>query len=150
MIVPATPEHILEVCLSLRDDDHKEVMLTRWTESVYDLAKDLSNARGGKFAAVYEGRAVAVFGVVPVTPGMGQAWLVGTDEIGKCGVRIAHASKMIIRTLFDTGVHRIQAHSASFHTQAHKWLESIGCVRESTAKSMGKDGTDFYCYVVTK
>lgn len=150
MIVKATWPDIIEVCTNLRDDDLREVLLTRWTNDVYDFAASLATARGGKFAAIHQDKAVCVFGVVPVTPGVGQAWLVGTNDTGKCSVAIATAAKECIAALFDTDVHRIQAYSAAFHTQAHEWLEVIGFHRESTIKGLGKDGSDFYCYAICK
>jgi RimJ/RimL family protein N-acetyltransferase len=150
MIVKATWPDILEVCLNLRKEDYDEVMLTRWTESEYDLASDFAHSPGGKFAVIYNDKPVCIFGVSPRTPGVNQGWLVGTDEIGKAGVEVAHACKKVIKTAFDNEVHRIHAYSSEFHHQAHEWLELIGFKRESTMKSFGKDGSDFYCYAVTK
>jgi RimJ/RimL family protein N-acetyltransferase len=150
MIVKATWPDILEVCLNIRKDDFDEVMATRWTDDCYDLAASFAQAPGGKFAVIHEDKAVGIFGVSPRTPGVGQGWLVGTEDIGKAGVEVAHACKKVIRTLFDTDVHRIQAYSAAFHHQAHEWLELIGFHRESTMKHFGKDGSDFYCYAVCK
>lgn len=150
MIVKATWPDILEVCLNLREDDLREVMLTRWTDSPYDLAADFARCPGGKFAVIHNDKAVCVFGVTAALPGVGQGWLVGTDDIGKCGVEVARAAKKTIATLFNTGVHRVQAYSADFHTQAHQWLELVGFKRESVMRSFGKDGSDFYCYTVTK
>ena len=150
MIVKATWPDILEVCLNLRADDLTEAMLTRWTDCPYELAADLAQVPGGKFAVIHDDKPVCVFGVATRGPGLGQGWLVGTDEIGKAGVEVAHACKKIIKSLFDNDVNRIQAYSADFHEQAHQWLEMIGFQRESVMKSYGKDGSDFYCYAVTR
>lgn len=150
MIVKATPEDIEEVCRNIRDDDFREVIATRWTDSIDDLIASFVSAPGGKFAVIHDDRAVGIFGVCPVTPGVGQGWLVGTPEIGLCGVEVAHACKKVIRTLFSLDTHRVQAYSASFHSQAHEWLELIGFKRESTMRQFGKDGSDFYCYAVTR
>lgn len=150
MIVKAKWPDILEVCLNLRQDDFDEVMATRWTDDPYDLASDFAHAPGGKFAVIHNDKAVCIFGVSPRTPGVSQGWLVGTNEIGKHGVEVAHACKKVIRGLFDADVHRIQAYSAAFHHQAHEWLEMIGFKRESTLSKFGKDGSDFYCYAITK
>lgn len=150
MIVKATPEDIAEVCRNLREDDYREVMATRWSDSIDDLIASFVSAPGGKFAVIHDDRAVGIFGVCPVTPGVGQGWLVGTPEIGLCGVEVAHACKKVIRTLLSLDTHRIQAYSASFHEQAHEWLELIGFQRESTMRQFGKDGSDFYCYAVTR
>lgn len=150
MIVQATHAHIVEVCQNLRADDRAEIMATRWTESIGDLIDHIDSSRGGKFAVIHKGRAVCVFGVATATPGVGQGWLIGTDEIGLCGVEIAHACRKVIKTVFATGTHRIQAHSAAFHTQAHEWLELIGFHRESVLKKLGKNGEDFICFAVVR
>lgn len=150
MIIKATWPDIIEVCLNLRQDDLDEVMLTRWTSDPYDLASDFAHTQGGKFAVIHNDKPVCIFGVSPRTPGVSQGWLVGTDDIGLAGVEVAHACKKVIKSLFNADVHRIQAFSASFHTQAHEWLELIGFKKESVMKSFGKDGSDFYCYAVTK
>lgn len=150
MIVKATREDIEQVCRNLRADDLREVMATRWTDSIDDLICSFCATPGGKFAVIHDDRAVCIFGVSAALPGVGQGWLVGTDEIGLCGVEIAHACKKVISTLFENGVHRIQAFSADFHTQAHEWLELIGFKKESTMKSFGKNGEDYYCFAVCK
>lgn len=150
MIVAATDEDIATVCANLRDDDRREVMLTRWSDSTDDLASAIMRVSGGRFAARWRGRPVAVFGVTPSTPGVGQGWLIGTDEIGRCGIEIAHACRKIARTLLAGDTNRIHSFSAVFHVEAHAWLEAIGAVRESTLRAYGKDGTDFYCYAMTK
>lgn len=150
MIVKATWPDIIEVCLNLREDDLAEVMATRWTNDLYDLASDFAHTPGGKFAVIHDDKPVCIFGVATRTPGVGQGWLVGTDDIGKAGVEVAHACRKVIRGLFNADVHRIQAYSASFHTHAHQWLELIGFKRESVMHKFGKDGSDFYCYAVTK
>lgn len=148
MIVKAEPAHILNVCQHIRADDLREISETRWTSE--DIAESLWQVPGGKFAVVHDGIPVALLGVVPVWPGVGQAWLIGTDEIGSRGVEVMKASKRIIKTLLDLEMHRIHAYSAVFHTQAHRWLEMIGFRRESTLKQYGKTGEDFYCYVVSR
>jgi hypothetical protein len=150
VIAVATAEDIRHVCGNLREDDRREVMLTRWSDDTDDLAESILALRGGKYSARKDGRAVAVFGVEPVIPGVGQGWLIGTDDISACGIAVAHACRKIVRTLFANGVHRIHAFSADFHHEAHSWLEAIGARREATLHAWGKDGTDFYCYVVTR
>lgn len=150
MIVKASFPDIIEVCINLREDDLAEVMSTRWNNDPFELAADLYRSPGGKFAVIHDDNPVCILGVATSTPGVGQGWLVGTDQIGLAGVEVAKAAKRIIATLFENDVHRIQCYSASFHTQAHKWLELIGFQKESVMKSFGKDGTDFYCYAITK
>ena len=150
MIVKASPDHILYVCQHLREDDRREILLSRWNDDLSELAESFCIAPGSRFAVLREGIPVCAFGVAPALPGVGQAWLIGTDEIGSCGVEVAHACKTVVRTLLDGYMHRIQAYSAGFHAQAHRWLELLGFSRESRMCRFGKDGTDFFCYVICK
>lgn len=149
MVVNATRPHIDEVIRSIRADDLREVMLTRWTTSIDELADSCEQAPGVKLAILKDGKAVCLFGVVPISPTVGQGWLVGTDEIGLIGVEVAHACRRVVRTLLALDARRIQAFSADFHTQAHAWLELIGFERESVMRKYGNDGSDFICFAAT-
>lgn len=147
MIEQATSEHIRYVCDNIREDDMDELLLTSWVNDVGDLVDSLYCAAGSKIAVLHDGVPVCIFGVVPLFPGVGQAWLVGTDFIGSSGVEVAHACKTTIKTLKSGHMHRIQAYSAGFYTRAHRWLEMIGFRKESTLHKYGRDASDFYCYV---
>lgn len=147
MIVRAEYDHIRDVICAMRADDLREIEETCWAR---DHEESLLNTHGVRVAVVHDGKACAVMGVVPIWPNVGQAWLIGTDEIGNHGVEVAHAAKRVIKTLLDLEMHRIHAYSAAFHTQAHQWLEMIGFRRESTLKQYGKTGEDFYLYAITR
>lgn len=146
MIVKATSEHLSFVLSHLRDSDREELVLTQWGDNL----SEIRHAPGAQYAVMRDGVPVCVFGVVPLFPGVGQAWLIGTDEIGKSGVEVAHACQKVVNTLLDCHMHRIQAFSAGFYTQAHRWLERIGFHRESTLRKFGKEGSDFYVFAVTR
>jgi len=152
VIVQATWPNMLEVCLGMRADDRREVMATRWSDDPFDFAADCMRLPGTKLAALLpSGEAVAVGGVAVHQPGIGQAWMVGTERIGELGVEIAHASKKGIKALFERGgVHRIQAHSAAFHSDAHRWLKAIGLRKEATLPKYGKGGEDFFIFSAVK
>lgn len=149
MIVNATREHIEYVIRNMRDDDYKEVMLTQWDNDIDRLIESCVSVAGVKLAVVNDGIPVCIFGVAPLHPGVGQGWLIGTDDIGRCGVEVAHACRRVIRTLLSKELNRIQAFSADFHSQAHVWLWLVGFKKESTLHKYGKDGSDFYLFVAT-
>jgi hypothetical protein len=150
VIVEATWKDALEVCLNMRGSDREEVMATRWSDSPYDFAADCMRAPGSRFTAIYEGRPVMLGGVAMNQPGIGQAWMVGTDEIGNLGVEIAHASKAIFSRLLEGHVHRIQAYSIATHQWAHSWLRKIGFVEAASLKQFGKRGEDFVLFEMLK
>lgn len=148
MITSATPSDILHVCRHLRADDRREIDLTRWAEEA--IEGSFLRPPGSRFCVAQKGIPVCVFGVVPLFPGVGQAWLIGTDEIGRSGIEVAHACKTVLKTLLASEMHRIQACSADFHLRAHAWLEMLGFRCESVMRKFGKDGSDFYCYAITR
>ncbi len=141
----------LHVAQHMRADDFAEVMATRWNDSRYDFAADCMRLPGPKLAALLDGEPVAMGGVATHHPGCGQAWLVGTEKIGALGLEIAHVCRRSIRALFaEGGVHRIQAYSAAFHEDAHRWLKAIGLREEARLSRYGKGGEDFLVFGITK
>lgn len=151
MIRAATWPDVLSVSLAMREDDRREVMATRWTDDPFDFAADCMRTPGPKLAALVDGDPVAIGGVATHQPGVGQAWMVGTHDIGIAGIEIAHACRKSIDALFDSGgLHRIQAHSAAFHTQAHRWLKAIGLREESRLHGYGKGGEEFIVFSILK
>ena len=152
MIAQATWPDVLEVSLKMRADDYAEVMATRWDDDPYSFAADCMRAPGVKLVARDDaGVPVAIGGVANWQPGVGQAWMVGAESIGKVGIEIAHACRTSIQALFDSGsIHRIQAFSAASHTRAHRWLRAIGLAEESRMPGYGKNGEEFIIFAVTR
>lgn len=152
MIAEATWQDVLHVALNMREEDRAEVMATSWTDSPFDFAADCMRAPGSRLAVRdRDGVPFCIGGVALHQPGVGQAWLVGTNDIGRHGVEVAHITKRLFRALFDDGVvHRIQAHSAANHTWAHKWLGLVGLKEESRLPKYGKAGEEFIVFSVLK
>ena len=151
MTTQATWRDVLDVSLSMRSDDLAEVMATRWNEDPFEFAAECMRAPGVRLVARHEGVPVAVGGVATWQPGVGQAWMVGTEDVGLVGVEIAHACRKSIKALFETGtIHRIQAFSAATHKRAHRWLRAIGLHEESRLPMYGKNGEEFIIFAVTK
>jgi len=151
VITQATWRDVLDVSLSMRADDLAEIMATRWNEDPFEFAAECMRLPGVRLVARHEGVPVAVGGVATWQPGVGQAWMAGTESVGLAGVEIAHACRKSIAALFDTGtIHRIQAFSAATHKRAHRWLRAIGLREESRLPMYGKHGEEFIIFAVTK
>lgn len=152
MIKQATWPDVLEVALRMRADDRAEIMATRWDDDLYSFASDCMRLPGVKLAALDDsGVPVAIGGVASWQPGVGQAWMFGTEGIGRVGIEIANACRKSIKTLFQSGsIHRIQAFSAADHKRAHRWLNAIGLKEESRMPQYGKNGEEFITFAVTK
>lgn len=152
MIVSLDWQHAIHVSCNMRTSDFNEVMANRWNNNPHDFAAECMRLQGLKLACVGgDGIPVAIGGVTSHVPGVGQAWLVGTRDIGKYGLEIAHVCKEWTKRLFDDGtVHRIQAFSAATHTKAHQWLIGVGLKQEGTLKYYGKNKEDFLIFSIVK
>ena len=152
MIVEITWDRAVFVSTHMRIDDFREVMANRWDESPYSFAADCMRLPGPKMCCVAnDDTPVAIGGIAANIPGVGQAWLVGTDRIGSHGVEMAHACKTLIsRLLNDGAMHRIQAFSAEFHSQAHQWLKAIGFSEESRMPRYGKSQENYRVFSIMR
>lgn len=152
MIDHATWQDILSVAMNMREDDRAEVMATSWTDDLFDFAIECVRSPGVKLVVRNDaGVPVCVGGVANHQPGVGQAWLVGTPDIGKMGLQVVTAAKGLFAAVMDNGgVHRLQAFSAATHTRAHRWLELMGFNEESRMPKFGKAGEEFIVFSMVK
>ncbi len=152
MIDHATWQDILHVSMNMREDDRAEVMATSWTDDIFDFAVECVRSPGVKLVVKdHSGVPVCVGGVANHQPGVGQAWLVGTPDIGKMGLQVMTAAKGIFDAAMNAGgVHRIQAFSVATHTRAHRWLELMGFQEESRMQKFGKAGEEFIVFSIVK
>ncbi len=152
MIVELSWERAIYVSTRMREDDLREVMASRWNNNPYDFAAECMRLPGVKMACIdSHGIPVAIGGIAVHLPKIGQAWLIGTDAIGQHGIEIAHTCKNLIRRLLSNGdLHRVQAFSASFHTQAHQWMKAIGLSEESRMPCYGKSKEEFVTFSIIR
>jgi RimJ/RimL family protein N-acetyltransferase len=75
-----------------------------------------------------------------------------TDKFPRLALGLTRfAKKTVIPTLFrDLGAHRLQCESHEKHTSAHRWLELLGAEQESVLRGYGKDGSNYFQYVIYK
>ena len=98
-----------------------------------------------------EGEPVVIGGVAINTPKVGTAWMVGTDKWLTVAHEVSRFCKKSIKTIFEgDDVHRIQAFSAIFHTDSHRWLKLVGMQPTNLLPMWGKDKDDFIIFEVLK
>lgn len=131
----------------MRRIDFAEVMGTRWSEEADDFARECIEVGGPAFTAFTpDGVPAVIGGVTLMSPGVGSAWCVGTEEWPSVAIEVTRVARKIVNELMRDGCHRIQALSADFHTVSHRWLEVVGFQREATLVGAGKHGNDYYLY----
>lgn len=153
-VCAATWEDMIEVSRNMRQDDWDEVMATRWDDSPYSFAADHMRLNGPKYVIrANDDSPVCVGGIAVHQPGVGQAWLVGTNRLFERRKEIWHVVKTVINHYMhkhDTPLHRIHAFSAYNHKMSHRWLEKIGFKQEAVMQSYGKHGEDFIVFSIVK
>jgi len=150
MIVTMTLEHALYVSQHMRDNDYCEIMAHRWNDDVIDFAKETVRYPGVKVCALdLSGTPVAIGGIALHTPGVGVAWMIGTNDLSKVALSLTRFCKQHASQVLKSDLNRLQALSAVFHVDAHKWLRAIGFEIESTLEQSGKHGEDFYLFAQT-
>jgi hypothetical protein len=140
---------LLYICRNLRAGDREEIFATRWGDDPDELAVEAFTRWGSmSFVAGIDGEPIAAIGATPLWGGVWAPWMIATDKFGQIGKCLTRAAKRsIIPGVVKAGVHRAEARSLATHTEAHRWMESLGAKRESVLRQYGRDKQDFYLYV---
>ena len=134
------------VALRMRALDAEEVFATRFDEDRGRLAYEASSRAPYAWCAGKD-EPICCVGVVQLWPGVWEAWMYATDRFAEIGLPLTRFAKRgIIPAVAAAGAHRIHCHSIEGHTQAHRWLEALGAVREAEKPMFGKGGQTFYVY----
>lgn len=147
MIVPLTSELANVLAFTMREEDVREIMAMRHDEYRHEFAEECAHC-GGWCCLNKDGVPVAMGGVYECWPGVGNAWMVGTDDFARHGIEITRKSKKVLENL--PHLHRIQAYSAAFHTVSHAWLERLGFRRGAVLPKLGKGGEDFIVFEIVR
>jgi hypothetical protein len=141
-----TPFGLEFVLSNLRDADEAEVKATIGRGSAEQTAKLFASFPGPKWEARAESDAepVAVGGFVPIWPGVGSGWMLGTGRWEEVIVEVTRAMKKhILPTLDARGVHRIECRAMAANTASIRWLEMLGFKREAVTAQFGQGREDF-------
>lgn len=138
-------EHIIH---NLRAQDREEAFCQKAYDDPARLTRELFFGAGGMVWIAYShNEPVAVVGALEIWPGVWSAWMLATDKFSKVGTLVTRfIRKRLIPTLNELGAHRCEARSLASHEEAHRWLESLGAVKEAELKRYGKNGQDFFVY----
>lgn len=97
------------------------------------------------FTLIKGGDILAIGGIVPMWPGVGEVWLMRSTLVDDNGLTVAREVK---KALAEHGKHfwRLQAACAANDDVCHRWLEWLGFEREAELKMFGPDKSDFVQY----
>lgn len=134
------------IAANIRDVDAAEVFAGAATNPDI-LACDTLRSGGVQWIAWADGVPVASFGGTQAWPGVWSVWMWATDRWPDVALSVHRQIKrVLIPELLARGGHRGQCASLATHTEAHRWLESLGFQAEGTLRGFGRAGEDFIMY----
>jgi len=140
----------LYVCRHLRLQDRAEVLATHWSKDASDLAHPIAFSREPLAWCMHgiDGEPVCLLGANQLWPGMWAPWAMATprfDEIGWAVTRFV--KRTMIPAMVDLGFNRAECRTLETNTDAQRWLERLGAIRESENPRVGRDNQTFFTYV---
>jgi len=142
---------MLEIAQNLRARDRDELYATRYGENPEDVARDATMTGAFRWGAYLDGKPVAAIGAFPRWPNVWTLWAYGTDDWPKVVLTLTkHARKFMLPALYHAGAIRVDAMSLATHTDAHRWMASMGGAPEKPLDNYGKNGQTFVNYVWTR
>jgi len=147
-ITRATMRDASFVAVNMRAQDRREIgCLCDLSVPAAFAASIISASQGWAYCAHIKGQPVAVFGCVPILPRVGSGWAYGSSTM----VRAIPAISRFLRhdlghALIESGIRRVEVRTIEDHDISHKWLEALGCKRESDPYECGHNGERFVTY----
>lgn len=143
---------IRAVCARLRRDDHLEATATLSSDSEDELVKHFWTTipSASVFVALgsnVHAMPIALLGVWQITPVVGVAQMVATDQLPRIAASVArYVRRGIIPALIEAGMARVEARALASATENCRWLELLGARRECELPLYGKRGETFVQY----
>jgi len=134
-IEPASRDDVYQVALQMRAGDYDEFAAVSFSENRAQLALLLADRYGDRndvMCGWHGDKPACIGGLIMARPNVVSLLFFGTDEFQRIGLGV---TRFIVRQLFprleQAGVHRFEAVSLATHSEAHKWLLSLGLTAET-------------------
>ncbi|MCP4072296.1 MAG: hypothetical protein GY742_11235 [Hyphomicrobiales bacterium] len=148
-IVAGNHRDISYVVANLRQIDREEIFCQMDIDDV-DLLAVLSLELNSRVCRL-KCQPVAVFSFSLVNVSTVAVNLFGTNSITRAIPAITRfIFTDMIPDALQQGIRRFEARTIETHSQAHRWLEACGAMREGALEQMGKNGERFFMYALTK
>lgn len=143
---------VLYVAENMREWDKREIYASRFTDDPHDLAESTCLTGGISFIVkTDDGEPVVVFGAIPIGPTFWNAWMFCTDKFDSVAIELyKYIKRVVIPGILSTGAVRAECRSMVGHSDAHRWLESLGFKYEGRNVMLGKHGEDFLLFAFTQ
>ena len=131
----------------MREMDREEIFPLIFNGSAENLAADTIAAGGISTVALLGENPVAVFGAKEIRPKFWNVFMFATDQWPRVALSVTKNILRVIRPhMIESGAVRADCWSIDGHTDAHRWLELLGAVREATLADYGPTRKNFHCY----
>lgn len=149
-IEDATLRDMTFIAANMRDADRREIGAV-FPGAPHEVATALFMASPGLCWVARIGLdPVAAYGIAALMPGVGSGWAYGTKRMRRAVPAMTeYGRRRIAPLLIAEGFRRVEVRTAIDHDLSHRWLESLGFVREGIAVDYG-DGLDFVTYAARK
>ena len=141
---PSTPEDVTYLAQHLRDEDLRELLAAGASSAERALSDGLRHSAKCLTIHDEQGRAVAMFGVVPSDePEVGYVWLLGSDQLQFNKTQFLRRSREWIGTLHQD--FPVLTNAVDVRNEVHiAWLRWLGFKFLRTANSSGPGNLPFY------
>ena len=154
-VVPCRPAHLVYLAEEMRQDEREQFLAITGLERYCPdaMANYLINAatRSAGFAFTVlraNNLPAAAGGLEPVSTGVWQTWMAGTDAGWIEQWRsITKTTRWAMDRVLETSGHRIQTNGLASRTRAIEWYErSLGLRPEGIWRCFGANGEDVACF----
>lgn len=144
----ATRDALTFIAKNLRADDRRELAATSISDDPSAFLPDKVMALSLlAFVARHNTVPVSAWGLVPMWPGVGNAFAFGTSDWGHALLAMTkHVRRFMIPFLLDNGYHRIECRSLATRADVARWLRLFDAEMETVLRSSGKRGEDFVLF----
>ncbi len=148
IILPLDWRAVLHVALYIRACDRAEIDACMARYDAADLAtRVVALSRFGAVAATDEGVPAAVVSAAEIHPGAYQVGMFATDRWPMVARGLTRWGLRVLKpAMLAAGGHRAECRSIANYHAAHRWLESLGFVREAALPDCGKARETFIQY----
>lgn len=133
----------------MRAADREEIAATREDDANPEgVALDCEKSASYSWIAYLDDEPIMVVGFMPLGPKVMSGYMLATDRLSEVGLGATKwALRVGVQFLRELGCHRVECHSLSTHSTAHKWLRALGAHVESEVPNFGKNGETFFRFV---
>lgn len=147
-ILPLDWRAVLHVALYIRESDRAEIEACMARYDAAELANRVTAfSRFGGVAVARDGAPAAVVSAAEIHTGLYQVAMFATNRWPEVALGLTRwAWRVMQPAMLAAGGHRAECRSIADHHTAHRWLESLGFVREAVLPDCGTHRETFHQY----